>query len=85
MNDTRTIVASFRKNQRETIQISLTTFKEHELVYTRIFVDGDDSPTATRKGITCSVRLLPQLIDGLRDAEVEARRRGLLDNGAARS
>ena len=76
-----TLISTIEKNRRETIRISLTTFKQHELVDARIFFDGDDGPTATRKGLTCSVRLLPQLITGLQQAEAEAQRRGLLDDG----
>ena len=44
-----TLISTIEKNRRETIRISLTTFKQHELVDARIFFDGEDGPTATRK------------------------------------
>ena len=72
-------IAIIPKNSKEQIEISLTTFKGHELVDVRIFTNDGTKHVATRKGVTIAVRRLPELIQGLQQAEAEARRRGLLD------
>ena len=46
------------------------------LVDIRVFVDNGAEHVTTRKGVTIGVARLPELIAGLQQAEVEARRRG---------
>ena len=47
----------------------------------RVWADprnGGAKRVPTRSGVACNVRLLPELIEALRQAEIEARERGLL-------
>ncbi|AIB15794.1 hypothetical protein ABAZ39_28455 (plasmid) [Azospirillum argentinense] len=79
-SDTDTIVATIPKNATEELRVTLTSYNGHPLVDLRLFTEyrstGEIGPT--RKGLTVSVALLPQIIAGLQDAEAEARQRGLL-------
>ena len=76
-------IAVIKKNAREEIRVSLTQFKGHDLADARIFADNGTEYIPTRKGLTFAVKLLPELIAALREAEAEARRRGLItDQGA---
>lgn len=80
-------LATIAKNSAEDVVIALTEFHGHQLVdvrvYTRALDDGVTSGEkhATKKGIALKVGLLRDLIAGLRAAEIEAVRRGLLDAG----
>ncbi len=82
---TDTIVATIARNARESIRVSLTTYKGHRLVDIRTFADpgGGVDPQPTRKGLTCKAALLPALAKAVADAEQEARRQGLLDDEEA--
>ena len=74
------VIATFAKNRRETVRITLSRFEDVDLVDVRSFA-GDDHDIATKKGISLRVALLPQLIEGLQQAEAEARKRGLIGGG----
>ena len=71
-------IATIEKNSREKVYIDLTEFKGHNLIDIRVFADNGSEQTATRKGISLAIAKLPALIDALRKAETEARRRGLI-------
>lgn len=74
------VVGSIPKNNREDIRVTLSNFKGHDLVGARIWFktkDGDARPTA--KGITVNVKVLPELIGLLEDAERKAIELGVLD------
>jgi hypothetical protein len=62
-NQTRTEpVYSFRKNSREEVRASFSTFKGADYVDLRVFTknaEGDTIPT--RKGLTVSRAMLPEL------------------------
>lgn len=73
-------VASFAKNRRETVRVTLSRFEEIDLIDIRSFA-GNDQDIATKKGLSLRVALLPKLIEGLQLAEVEARKRGLIGGG----
>jgi hypothetical protein len=74
-------IAAFAKNRREQIRITLSRFEEIDLIDIRSFA-GDEYDIATRKGISLRIALLPRLIEGLQQAEAEARRRGLIGGGS---
>ncbi len=71
-------IAIVPKNSREEVRVDLTEFKGHNLVDIRVFADDGSKQTATKKGISLAIAKLPALIDALRKAETEARRRGLI-------
>lgn len=74
-------IATIPKNAREEVRIGICEFHGHDLFAVRVFTDaagttGDRVPT--RKGLTASIRLLPDIIAALTQAEAEARAAGLL-------
>ena len=74
-------IAVIKKNKLEEIRIELGQFSGHELINVRVWADprnGGAKRVPTRSGVACNVRLLPELIEALRQAEIEARERGLL-------
>lgn len=74
------VVGSIPKNNREDIKVTLSNFKGHDLVGARIWFkakDGEDRPTS--KGITVNVRVLPELIGLLEEAERKAIELGVLE------
>ena len=67
MADEKELVHSFDKSSTEQIQVSLSTFKGKTYVDLRIYYkasDGDYRPT--KKGITFSPDLLPELGEAMR-------------------
>ena len=73
--------AVLRKNMTEEIRIELSEFNGHDLINVRIWTDprnGGSERIPTKAGICCNVRLLPELIDALQQAETQARAGGLL-------
>ncbi|WP_445215675.1 transcriptional coactivator p15/PC4 family protein [Bradyrhizobium sp. Pa8] len=78
-------VAKISKNRRRTeaVHIGLSEYEGHNLINVRVYAtgtDGIDRPTT--RGISMSVRKLPELARAIVKAEAEARRLGLLDGGA---
>ena len=73
-------ITTFEKNKSEEVRVELSEFNGHDLVAARIYATSraDGTRVPTRKGLTLNVRLLPELIEGLQAAEVEARAAGLL-------
>ncbi len=77
------LIAAIPKNQREEIRVALSEFEKdgttHDMVSARVFYDaGDGEMRPGRNGLNVSVKLLPQLVAALRQAEAEARAAGLL-------
>jgi len=73
--------AVLRKNMTEEIRIELSEFNGHDLINVRIWTDprnGGSERIPTKAGICCNVRLLPELIETLQQAEIAARKAGLL-------
>jgi transcriptional coactivator p15 (PC4) len=75
-------IAKLWKNRQQTeaVHIGLSTYEGHNLINVRIFStgsDGIDRPTV--KGISMSVRKLPELARALAKAEAKARELGLLE------
>ena len=77
-------IATLRKNSIEEIRVGLDEYKGHDLVSIRVWTDpyAGTERVATKKGISIGVRLLPELIAVLQQAEAEARAAGLLDDDA---
>ena len=77
------LVGSIPKNQREEIRVTLSNFKGHDLVGARIwFKTKDGDPRPSSKGITVNVRVLPELIGLLEEAEKKAIELGVLEEGS---
>ena len=75
-------IAIIPKNKREDIRISLSKFEELDLLNIRVFVDySDGSRGPSKKGISIRIAQLPAIIEALQQAELEARRRGLIGDG----
>jgi hypothetical protein len=69
------------KNMAEEIRIELSEFNGHDLINIRIWTDprnGGSERIPAKAGICCNVRLLPELIEALQQAEIAARKAGLL-------
>ena len=79
-------IATLRKNSTEEIRVGLDEYKGHDLISLRVWADpyAGDERVPTKKGLSVNVRLLPELIAALREAEALAREAGLLgDEGQA--
>jgi hypothetical protein len=75
------VTATIRKNALEEIRVGLSEFNGHDLLNIRVWAEPRDGGTdriPTKAGIACNVRLLPELIAALRQAEADARAQGLL-------
>lgn len=71
-------VGSIPKNQREEIRVTISNFKGHDLVGARIWFKQGEAFRPSSKGITVNVRVLPELIGLLEEAEKEATKMGLI-------
>ena len=78
-------IATFSKNKVEEIRIDLTEYQGHDLISARVWApsQGTGVKVPTKKGLTLNVRLLPDLIEALQEAEREARAAGLLESSEA--
>jgi len=79
-----TIIAEVRKSQRQRVRVSLASYRGHEFCDVRVYFDNGNEFRPTAKGITIPLDRIGELAQALVDAEVEARRRGLLDDDPAR-
>ena len=80
-------IATISKNQREEIRIALSEFGSngttHEMISARVFYDaGNGEMKPGKNGLNVPTRLLPALVAALRQAEVEARAAGLIEDTA---
>ncbi len=73
------IIGSIEKNKREELRVTLSNFKGHDLVGCRIWFKSKDEYKPSSKGIALNVRILPQLIGLLEDAEKKAVELGVLN------
>ena len=74
-------IATIRKNALEEIRVGLSEFNGYELLQLRVWTEprgGGAERIPTKSGIACNVRLLPELIEALQQAEAAARKAGLL-------
>jgi len=69
------LIDSFNKNVLEIVKVYLQTFNDRDYFDIRVWYSNDpQSPGAerpTRKGLTLSVELLPELIRALQKAQAE--------------
>lgn len=73
------VIGEIPKNNREDIRVTLSNFKGHDLVGARIwFKSKDGEPRPSSKGITVNVKVLPELIGLLEQAEKKAIELGVL-------
>lgn len=77
-------IATIAKGATQEIRVSLEEYKGHQLVDMRIYTPFTPAavPMATKKGLACQVRYLPDLIAALSEAERVARAEGLLGEAA---
>ncbi len=77
-----TIIAKIEKNKTEELRVALKEFKGRRYLDIRTYIDpyADEGQgrVPTRKGVTLNLAKLPELIEALQKAEVEARALGLL-------
>lgn len=61
------LLASFQKNAMEEVRLSLTEYKGHQLVDLRVYFQPLSSGEAypTKKGLTISVDVFPELKDAI--------------------
>ncbi len=75
-------IAAIPKSQREEIRVALSEFDSkgttHDMISARVFYDDGGQMKPGRNGLNIPVRLLPELVAALRQAEVEACTAGLL-------
>lgn len=75
--DDEQIIATIRKNARESVVVRLRRYEGHHLVDVRVFYDGPEGELKpTGKGASFAVRLLPEVIAGLVAAQARARELG---------
>ncbi len=61
-NPKNKVVHAFEKNSAERVQVTLSTFKGREYMDLRVYFEGDDGEMhPSRKGLTLSTALLPDL------------------------
>ncbi len=80
------LIASIRKNSREQVHVALSEFakdgKVYDMISARVHYDaGNGEMKPGRNGLNIPVRLLPDLVAALRQAEAAARAAGLLRDG----
>ena len=74
------VVDEFWKNRNgDAIRVTLSSYKDHNLIDLRTWWTGDDGTLKPGKGFSCGVRHLPHLIKGFNKALGKARELGLID------
>ena len=79
--DDDTLIAEIPKNTREVIRITLSTYKQSNLIHLRVWTRGTERSLPTKSGFACQVGTIDQLIDALQKAKAEAQRIGWLNGG----
>ena len=75
-------IFTFRKNATEEVRASIRKFEGRAYVDLRVWVERDNGHaefSPTKKGLTLSVFVLPQLKEAILALEEEVIRRGLLE------
>lgn len=77
------VIETIEKNETEIIRVGITEYNGHDLAYFRVFFHSrtapeDDPYLPSKKGLTVSMRLLPQLIAALQKTQDAAISAGLL-------
>jgi hypothetical protein len=70
MNDNAQLIHAFSKNPLEEIRVSLTVFKKKQYIDLRVYYRGDDGEYhPSKKGLTLSLDLLPELLEAVQKAQ----------------
>jgi hypothetical protein len=75
------ICADLEKNRSERLRIALDRYAGVDLIDLRLTVEltaGSGLRAPTKKGVSCRLAMLPDIIAGLQRAEALAREQGLL-------
>jgi hypothetical protein len=64
---TENVVAKIKKNSKQEVWIGMSIFKERPLIFIRTYAIWGDDPEfkPTKKGISVSVDLYPQLLEAV--------------------
>ena len=74
------VITTFRKNTAEEVRVSIGEYKGKQYASIRVYVENDFSEwIPTKKGITLSVDVLPELVRAVKMLEAEAIRAGLVE------
>ncbi len=79
-------IATIPKSQREEIRVALSEFDSkgttHDMISARVFYDDGGQMKPGRNDLNIPVRLLPELLAALQQAEADARAAGLIEDTA---
>jgi hypothetical protein len=81
MADDTVTIAEIEKNRRETLRVTLGTFKEHRLCQMRVWAGSNGEAVPTKSGFAIQTHLIADLRAALDRAEAKARELGWLDGG----
>lgn len=66
------VVAEIPKNKRETLRVSLSNYNGQDLISIRVWFEADDGHMRpSSKGLSCRVKMLPDIIEALAKAAQE--------------
>lgn len=85
MTDLPLTIATIDKNKSEQVRVVLDQYRGTNTIDMRVFATFSAAavPMPTKKGLTCRVDLLPELIEALTKARDEAESLGWINGGAA--
>ncbi len=74
------LIAELEKNSIEKVRAELNEYNDRQLFSLRVWAEKDDSKDLipTKKGITISIEMLPDITKALVEAEAQARAAGLI-------
>ncbi len=82
-----TDIAAIEKNNTEELRVTLNEFKGRRYLDIRTYIDpyADEGQgrVPTKKGVTCPLAKLPELITALQDAQAQVEAQGLVKSEAA--
>ena len=82
-----TDIAAIEKNNTEELRVTLNEFKGRRYLDIRTYIDpyADEGQgrVPTKKGVTCPLAKLPELITALQDAQAQIEAQGLVKSEAA--
>ncbi|MFH0838652.1 MAG: transcriptional coactivator p15/PC4 family protein [Candidatus Omnitrophota bacterium] len=74
------MVKSFQKNKFQEVRVSITEFRDNDLIDIRVWATkaGSDEKVPTPKGVTINISLFPELKEAILSLENELRANNLL-------
>jgi hypothetical protein len=78
------LVTKFDKNSTEEVHVQITEYKGHNLIDIRVFYypEGEEEARPTKKGISISTDLFPDLKKAILELEKALSEEGLLDKAS---